>query len=182
MAISPPGDIIMDVARAADPASVEAARARLAQIARSAPSSPPFEAGTAAAPRRVAQRAGAVPETFVRFEAMVLQSFLQSMLPQDSEAVYGSGLAGDMWRSFLAKELGTKMAEAGGIGIASRVLAEHYRSGEKKVPVAGLPGAAAHVAAGEQKLLSSAAVNEIQRRITRSIGEDVSLKTLGGAR
>ena len=177
MAISPPGDIIMDVARAADPASVEAARARLAEIARGRATGEPFEAQPSA-PRATVRRQSDVPETFVKFEAMVLQSFLQSMLPEDNEAVYGEGLAGDMWRSFLANELGTKMAEAGGIGIASRVLGEHSMSGEKKIPVAGLPGAEAKTATAEQSLLSSAAVNEIQRRITRSMGEDLSLQKL----
>ena len=182
MAISPPGDIIMDVARAADPASVEAARARLAELASKAAPAEPFAATPAGAVRKAGGRAGNVPETFVKFEAMVLQSFLQSILPQESEAVYGSGLAGDMWRSFLARELGTKMAEAGGIGIASRVLGEHYMAGEKKVPVAGLPDGEAQASAAEQSLLTSAAVNEIPRRVTRSLGEDISLKTLDGAK
>lgn len=171
----------MDVARAADPASVEAARARLAEIARGRAPGGAFEAQPSAPRTRVRGRSE-LPETFVKFEAMVLQSFLQSMLPQDNEAVYGEGLAGDMWRSFLANELGAKMAEAGGIGIAGRVLGEHYMSGERKIPVAGLPDGEAKTATAEQSLLSSAAVNEIQRRITRSIGEDLSLRTLDAER
>ena len=40
------------------------------------------------------------------------------------------------------------------------------------------PGAEAKTATAEQSLLSSAAVNEIQRRITRSMGEDLSLQKL----
>ena len=61
MAISPPGDIIMDVARAADPASVEAARARLAEIARSRATGEPFEAQPSA-PRATVRRQSDVPE------------------------------------------------------------------------------------------------------------------------
>jgi Rod binding domain-containing protein len=66
------------------------------------------------------------PEAFKKFEAMVLQTFLQSMLPKDAEAVYGGGMAGDMWKSFLAQQLGEVMAERGGIGIADRILGPHY--------------------------------------------------------
>ena len=40
------------------------------------------------------------------------------------------------------------------------------------------PGAEAKTPTAEKTLLSSAAVNEIQRRITRSIGEDLSMQML----
>lgn len=55
------------------------------------------------------------------FEAFVLQSFVQELLPQDSENVFGGGLAGGYWRSMLAEKLGQVMAESGSIGIADMV-------------------------------------------------------------
>ena len=64
---------------------------------------------------------------------MVLQTFIQTMLPKDAEAVYGKGMAGDMWKSLLAEQLGDAMAERGGIGIADRVLGDHYIEGETKL-------------------------------------------------
>lgn len=116
----------------------------------------------------------AVPETFRKFEGMVLQSFIQSMLPQESEAVYGSGLAGDMWKSFMATEIANQMAKAGGIGIADRVLGAHYMAGEQKVSVVGLPGAAEKTGLAQQQLLSTGLVQEMQRSMMKSLGEDLA--------
>lgn len=53
-----------------------------------------------------------------KFEAFVLQSFIQEMLPKDTENVFGGGLAGEYWRSMMAEQLGGVMAKGGGIGIA----------------------------------------------------------------
>jgi Rod binding domain-containing protein len=59
------------------------------------------------------------------FEAMVLGTFVGSMLPEGAEGVYGSGTAGDVWKSMLSEQLGKQMAKAGGIGIADRLVAGH---------------------------------------------------------
>ncbi len=32
---------------------------------------------------------------------MVLQTFIQNMLPKNTEGVYGEGLSGDMWKSMM---------------------------------------------------------------------------------
>jgi Rod binding domain-containing protein len=76
----------------------------------------------AAGPRHSTPARADVPDTFVKFEAMVLQSFLQNMLPEEGDSVFGSGLSGEMWRGMLAQQLGEVMARRGGIGIAERVL------------------------------------------------------------
>ena len=52
------------------------------------------------------------------FEAFVLQSFVESMLPKDAESVFGKGLAGGYWKSMLAEKLGAELAKTGSIGIA----------------------------------------------------------------
>jgi hypothetical protein len=57
------------------------------------------------------------------FEAVVLQSFITSMLPEDAEGVYGEGTAGSVWKSMLAEQISKQMAKSGGIGIADRILA-----------------------------------------------------------
>ena len=79
------GDLVIDVTRAADPAGVNAARDKLALNA----------ARKASAEVTVAEQARSTPptpaspqqEAFVKFEAMVLQTFLQSMLPKETESV-----------------------------------------------------------------------------------------------
>jgi Rod binding domain-containing protein len=59
------------------------------------------------------------------FEAFVLQSFVQSMLPNEAEDVFGRGTAGAMWKGLLAEQLGKQLARSGGIGIAAAVAKAH---------------------------------------------------------
>lgn len=63
---------------------------------------------------------------------MVLQTFIQNMLPEDGAAVYGNGMAGEMWKSMLAEKIAGVMAERGGIGIAGRMLGERYAAAEAR--------------------------------------------------
>ena len=149
-------------------ANAETRAERIARLSAAA------DARSAAALAANGRSTRAVPETFRKFEGMVLQSFIQSMLPQESEAVYGSGLAGDMWKSFMATEIANQMAKAGGIGIADRILGDHYMAGEAKVSVTGLPGAAERTGLAQQQLLSTGLVQEMQRSMMKSLGEDLA--------
>ena len=63
----------------------------------------------------------------------MLQTFVQSMMPNEAEDVYGEGIAGDMWKSMLSQQLGTVIADRGGIGIADSLLKGHYLEGDTKV-------------------------------------------------
>ncbi|MGH7004574.1 MAG: rod-binding protein [Alphaproteobacteria bacterium] len=55
---------------------------------------------------------------FKKFEAFMLQSFVESMFAGDDQAVYGKGIAGDYWKSMMSEAIAGEMAQAGGIGIA----------------------------------------------------------------
>jgi len=171
VAISPPGDIILEVVRAADPEKVEAARARLQSLARAA--GPAFEQATSAGFRREPPAKADMPEHFVQFEAMVLQNFLETMLPKEGDAIFGEGLSGEMWRSVLAQQLGETMAKRGGIGIADRILGEHYLEDGKKMPIAGI--SRQEPEAAEQAALSAALVEELERQATRTMAGDAKV-------
>jgi Rod binding domain-containing protein len=56
-----------------------------------------------------------------KFEAFVLQTFVESMLPQGASEVFGKGTAGTIWRSMLAEQIGNEMAKGEGIGIAKQL-------------------------------------------------------------
>lgn len=56
-----------------------------------------------------------------KFEAFVLQSFIQEMMPDTAEGVYGSGLAGDFWKSMMAEKIAEQVAERGSVGIANYI-------------------------------------------------------------
>jgi uncharacterized protein (DUF305 family) len=160
LALATAGDLILDVVRAADPSAAEAARAKLATFSAKAGTAT-FDAGGNASASQTATTKAATPEAFVKFEAMVLQSFIQTMLPKDNEAVYGAGMAGEMWQSMLAEQLGTTMAQRGG----------HYMAGEDKVPVQGVSADPEKPALDEQRLLSAALIHEIQRRAAHALDE-----------
>jgi len=169
MAIRPPSDIVLDVARAADPLRYAEAKTRLHSLAGPA-GGPGFDEVFGEVVRRPRRSFGSDPmggatalrnaTTLARprdcgggdprasaahraFEAMALKTMVESMLPKDSEAVYGQGLSGDVWRSMLAEQVANQIAESGGVGIAER-LAESdpdRRGGAVPRSVAGLADA-----------------------------------------
>ncbi len=131
MAISPPSDLILDVAKAADTVSLQAATSRLKSIAASG-SGADFQlaftdasAGTTAAFNRYSPEAtnaaGANKSPAEKFEAMILSQFVETMLPQDSEAVFGEGATGEIWKSMLAEQIANQLAASGGVGIADMI-------------------------------------------------------------
>jgi hypothetical protein len=173
VAIALPSDIIMDVVRAADPSAAAAAREALAahRAGVAAGQAGGFSAALPGLRSAPIGDASATPDSFKHFEAMVLQNFIQTMLPKDTESVYGKGMAGDMWKSMMAEQLAASMAERGGIGIASRLLRDHYVEGENGIPADPVSGPQAGADLDGQQLLSTALIEEMQRRIARTLGE-----------
>ncbi|WP_367718135.1 rod-binding protein [Nitratireductor sp. GISD-1A_MAKvit] len=168
MAISPPGDIVLNVARAADPAKAAAARERLAARSDTAANfSTVIDHQSAGVSRSDANPPSEVEK---KFEAMVLQNFMQSLLPEETSAVYGEGLAGEMWRSMLAQQLSETLAEKGGIGIARNVLRDYTVENEKRVPVGAVSSTPEQEEAGRRTLMSTAMVEEIERHTARTLG------------
>ncbi|AWN53193.1 rod-binding protein [Methylobacterium sp. 17Sr1-1] len=139
MSISPPSDIVLDVARAADPSRYQEAAAKLSQpgsagatafadAARDVGLSThmPLDArGTLLTMQNQTALTGAGSDPYKKFEGLVLQQFVEAMMPEKSETVYGKGNAGGIWKSMLAEQIGTQIAKAGGIGIAKMLNAAH---------------------------------------------------------
>jgi peptidoglycan hydrolase FlgJ len=163
-------DIVLDVVRAADPIEASAAKQRLAAMAGGESAGTSFASALGAG---AVGRAGSdnSAEAFEKFEAFVLQTFLEAMLPDDAGSVYGDGFAGDMWKSMMAEQLAAQMARAGGIGIADRVLGDYYMRGEDKVALSGVPSTDEREQSQARSLASQALVHEIQRRVGGSLAE-----------
>lgn len=139
MAISPPSDLVLDVVKAANPADVEVAQAKLAanKAAFAATSLAENGSGFGAtfdALNGAATQAGLgnanthaaptkVPQAYRKFEAMMLQNFVKNMLPS-SETLYGKGSAGEIWKGMMAEQMGNTIAKNGGIGIAEKMYQE----------------------------------------------------------
>ncbi|PTW60172.1 rod binding protein [Breoghania corrubedonensis] len=143
MAISPPSDLILDVAKAADPEKLKLASAKLQSLTSASATAmrgadgPGFGdtydtlAGKGGYGSSIdAQRVGMHSRTAVasastgaftanqRFEALILQQFIETMMPDDAEEVFGKGTAGSIWKSMMAEQIGKQVVASGGVGIA----------------------------------------------------------------
>nr|WP_321462035.1 rod-binding protein [uncultured Cohaesibacter sp.] len=149
MAISIPSDLVLDVVNAADPVERQMAAQRLGsapraemQFASAATSTPNAQAMSDAANeasfkktydgfaspavlsdagisrygKGAAKVKNPVSEKFV---ALMLHQMLETMLPRDTEGIYGEGLSGEMWRSMLAEQVGNQMAKSDKINLAA---------------------------------------------------------------
>lgn len=136
MAISPPLDILSEVAGAADPTRYQAAAQRLLTGASpadgagfddafKAANAQPTVRGSDIYAMRTSLRTDAVmsseartEKTHQEFEAYILQTFIESMMPKDAENSFGKGTAGAVWKSMMAEQIGAQISKAGGIGLA----------------------------------------------------------------
>lgn len=143
MAIDASSDIVLEVAKAADPTRAAAVAQRLNALGGAAAADAADFAGTLAATApamtdgpsganaraRFSSAADAADEKAAKvktgFEAVMLNSFVSEMLPKDTSSVFGQGLAGDMWRSMLADQVSRQMAKTDALGIAKRLFATH---------------------------------------------------------
>jgi len=159
MSTFPATDLIVDVAKAADPGRQQTALRRLASVSPSssfasiandaslAPTPKPASSWRAAGvglrgatqsasapmPPTVSTASRAVTtsptsvEAAKKFEALVLQTFFEAMLPK-AEEQYGSGASGGVWRSLMAEQLADKFTASGAVGLSKTI--------EKQLPAA----------------------------------------------
>ena len=175
MAISPPSDLVLDVVRAADPMVLAAAQEKLKtnRAAFAATSLAEKGAGFGAAVEVLNSAAfdaglgnvqktatGETPKVYRDFEAVVLQNFVKTMMPEDTESVYGKGNAGEIWKSMMAEQIGGTIAESGGVGIADQMYSEEL----------------ARKRGGN---LVNAATDETDRRVALNMVTDIERRTLG---
>jgi hypothetical protein len=139
MAISPASDIILDVARAADPQKASATTRALAEGAGAADASAGFSRElqsvsalssglysyrNAGAFSQAASGTAAKKAT-VGLESVLLKSFIDQMLPKDAVEVFGGGVAGDVWKSMLSDKIAEEVAKSGALKIGQRLFATH---------------------------------------------------------
>ena len=147
MIVTATPDLVLDVLDAADPVTQRAATAKLDALKSSDAdfaATMDAEVGKAkaaatdqSAAAKVAEaqstavngapvqviKAPASGEVYRKFEAFILQTFVETMLPKESEEVFGKGTAGGVWKSMLAEQLGAQLAKGKGIGIAKQLAA-----------------------------------------------------------
>lgn len=131
MSIFPATDIVSDVARAADPQKAQAAFARLSSMATAridavAPKQFSLDATmrlsssvTETKPIANEPAAGQSQALSVtqKFEAFLMQNWLETLLPKEGSGIYGSDPGANIWRSMMAEQLGTKLASVDCLGL-----------------------------------------------------------------
>ncbi|MCK1388052.1 rod-binding protein [Bradyrhizobium sp. 21] len=147
MIVTATPDLVLDVLDAADPVAQRAAAAKLdalkssnvdfaatmdaevgkaaAAADQSAAKAAEAQSGAVNGPPVQVIKAPASGEVYRKFEAFILQTFVETMLPKESEEVFGKGTAGGIWKSMLAEQLGAQLAKGKGIGIAKQLAAAH---------------------------------------------------------
>ncbi|HET6376950.1 MAG TPA: rod-binding protein [Methylocella sp.] len=136
MSINPVSDIVLDVARAADPGKLRRAEEKLAGENESiylASSAFQFwvshSTGSREAPRlsitwpneSIASTPfspGVLAKAYKGLERLILKNVIESILPKEAPALFGSGTAGDIWRFLLADRLADEMGRTVSLGIA----------------------------------------------------------------
>ncbi|MDB5648669.1 MAG: putative flagellar protein FlgJ-like protein [Hyphomicrobiales bacterium] len=137
MSIQPLSDIVLDVAMAADPTKVNAAKQRLSElgdgvgtctfddvlsaqdVSRSSTrwsalgESRFFSAPTGA----TVKEKPSVDEARRGLETMVAKMLVESMLPKEGGTFFGKDNAGGVWRSMLADKIAGEMTKGPGLGI-----------------------------------------------------------------
>ncbi len=134
-------DIVIGVAQAADPQRLASARQRL--LDRSAPAAPQAMnfAGMVAKGNSERSRPSAIASKYTipittrnqndnvlregsgaakvgqKFEAFILQSMIETILPKEGGAIFGGGAGAGVWRSMLAEQLANQIAKSGGVGL-----------------------------------------------------------------
>jgi flagellar protein FlgJ len=149
VSIKPPSDILLDVARAADPAKSTAAVERLTRLGAdggvddaqfrdilgkvNAPRSPSLPA--IAELRFANMQPEKVKETaqtkaYQGFTALLLENLVDNMMPDDDDGFFGSEAGSGVWRSMLAQQLGTSLSKTLDLGLgAKHVKSTHARHG-----------------------------------------------------
>lgn len=173
MAISPPSDLVLDVVQAADPGLVQAAREKLkaneaaSQSVMLASNGVGFSQAVSQSEKsikeidnvRVSQKKE-IPETYRKFEASVASTFIQNMLPSDSEEVYGKGAAGDFWKGMMAEQIADAVSKQGGFGIAEKLFAQSVQHARADAPNA--------TTSEKDRQLAVGMITDFQRQILSS--------------
>lgn len=179
MAIKPSSDLVLDVIKAADPTRAAAVERQLNSIS-AAQSGQGFDAallsssggatsngagglysGSIGRLQHSAEaEAARVKRVRTEFEASILGTFVGQILPKDNAAMFGTGMAGDMWRSLLSEQVAKQMAKAGSLHIVDTLFKTHPFPGSKRNPLGDIAPAAAQMSANALSAPSGAVVRD----------------------
>lgn len=140
MAVQFPSDIIMDVARAADPASAKRVESKLANAAEGAGFSGVMEGVDVTGGRLSRVDAGSQKLSPAKeFEAVLVSKMVEDMMGEDENSYFGGGFAGGVWKSMMAEKIAQEIVKTSDFGVASKISQYFVRRGEDSIsPISGI--------------------------------------------
>jgi peptidoglycan hydrolase FlgJ len=109
-----PIDLVADVVKSADHNKLSAATEKLGRVDRQTA----LQTNTTERFSGLAPNAMGASKENQQFEAMILRSFVEEIMPKATPSLYGEGTAGEVWRSMQADYMSQEIAKSGGVGIA----------------------------------------------------------------
>jgi Rod binding domain-containing protein len=168
-------DLVLDVVQAADPSGIQAAREKLKVNGAAAEATLLASNGNgfAAAVHQTSSTASSaaqvphakVPETYRKLEASIASTFIQSMMPAESEEIYGKGSAGEFWKSMMSEKIADAVSKRGGFGIAEELFSQSVQKAK---------GAVSPTAATDQndRNMAVSMITDFQRRTLSTTATD----------
>lgn len=146
MAVDFPSDLILDVARAADPAKAKSVAARLSG-ASAADDAATAIADAAKIGRHLSRvhQSKKPEESAKEFEALLVANMIKDMMgnSETEESFFGGGFSGDVWKSMLAEQIAGQVVKSADFGVADKIAKYYVRDGDNVAAVAGVTDAAA---------------------------------------
>jgi len=170
MAVDFPTDLILDVARAADPAKAQNVAARLSGAASG--SEPAAVLADAAKVGRHLSRVhqNQKPEEAAKqFEALLVANMVKDMIGETGASFYGEGFAGDVWKSMMSEQIANQVVEASDFGIADTLVKHFVHDGEKIAAVSGIHDAKSTPLENREIDAARSGTNEISRDFIRKM-------------
>lgn len=140
MAVDFPTDIVLDVARAADPAAARRTTAKLNAAADAAGFDKLMADGAPAADRlgRTNQAEKALGPA-KEFESLLVANMIEDMMGDGEEGYFGGGFAGGVWKSMMAEKIAGEVVKTTDFGVASKISKYFVRESEDTIaPISGI--------------------------------------------
>lgn len=170
MAVDFPTDLILDVARAADPQRVRSVTARLEGAA---------SAGDAATVISDAAKLGSglsrvrqdndAHEVAKEFEALLVSNMINTMMGESEDSFFGGGFAGGVWKSMMAEQVAKQVVKTADFGVADKVTKYMVREGDEIAAVSGVNDADATPFETRSLDAARSGTNEISRDFIRKM-------------
>lgn len=172
MAVDFPSDLILDVARAADPQRARSVETRLSGAAGASDASSILSEASKIGRHlsRVHQGKDA-HEAAKEFEALLVANMITDMMGEEGEEFFGGGFAGGVWKSMMAEQIASQVVKTADFGVAEKISNYFVRSGEDVAAISGINDAEA--TPKETRAIDAArtGTNEISRDFIRKMME-----------